>query len=180
MDRGTRAANIGPVRIDHEYRIGVEWTGNRGEGTSGYRAYGRESIVTADGKPALEASADRPFRGNADRWNPEDLLVAALSQCHMLSYLHVAVLHGVVVTGYRDEATGVMVQTADGGGHFRSVTLHPVVEVADPAHAELAQTLHAEASAKCFIASSVNFPVEHEPVTTVAGALAQRAGGSTQ
>jgi organic hydroperoxide reductase OsmC/OhrA len=168
------------VRIDHHYRVGVHWTGNRGEGTSGYRAYGRESRITAEGKPPLEASADRAFRGDAERWNPEDLLVAALSQCHMLSYLHVAVLHGVVVTGYRDEATGVMVQTPDGGGHFRSVVLHPVVEVADPAHAELAQSLHAEASAKCFIAASVAFPVEHEPVTTVAPEPAQRSGGAIQ
>jgi organic hydroperoxide reductase OsmC/OhrA len=168
------------VRIEHQYRIGVEWTGNRGEGTSGYKAYGRDGVVTAEGKPSLECSADRSFRGDAERWNPEDLLVAALSQCHMLSYLHVAVLHGVVVTAYRDEATGVMVQTPDGGGHFRSVTLHPVVEVADPASAELAQTLHAEASAKCFIARSVNFPVEHAPTTLIAAELTQRVGGSTQ
>ena len=172
------------MRIEHQYRIGVEWTGNRGEGTSGYKAYGREGLVTADGKPVLECSADRAFRGDADRWNPEDLLVAALSQCHMLSYLHAAVRHGVVITAYRDEAIGVMVQTPDGGGRFRSVTLHPVVEVADPASADLAQSLHAEASAQCFIAASVNFPVEHEPRTTVAPEraqeLAQPAAGSGQ
>src|SRR3954449_8610576 len=90
---GSRAAapSIGGVRIEHQYRIGVQWTGNRGEGTSGYKAYGRESLVTAEGKPPLECSSDRAFRGDADRWNPEDLLVAALSQCHMLSYLHAAV-----------------------------------------------------------------------------------------
>jgi organic hydroperoxide reductase OsmC/OhrA len=168
------------VRIEHQYSVGVQWTGNRGEGTTGYKAYGRDSVITTEGKPSLECSADRSFRGDAERWNPEDLLVAALSQCHMLSYLHVAVLHGVVVTGYRDEATGVMVQTADGGGHFRSVTLRPIVEVADPASVELAHTLHAEANAKCFIAASVNFPVGHEPVTTVAAELTQRWGGATQ
>lgn len=164
---------------EHRYRVGVEWTGDRGTGTSGYRDYGREVLVTVEGKPPLEGSADRVFHGNADRWNPEDLLVAALSQCHLLSYLHVAVLHGVVVTGYRDEATGVMTQTADGGGRFSSVTLHPAVEVADPAHADLAQSLHAEAGAKCFIASSVNFPVRHDPTVTVR-APAQRGGGATR
>ncbi len=167
------------MRIDHHYRIAVEWTGNRGEGTSGYKSYGRENVVTAEGKPPLECSSDRAFRGNADRWNPEDLLVAALSQCHMLSYLHVAVMHGLVVTGYTDVATGVMTQTPDGGGSFREVTLHPVVEIADPSQAELAQSLHAEAGAKCFIAASVNFPVRHEPTTTVAE-LAQRGGGAIQ
>ncbi|WP_210479003.1 OsmC family protein [Naasia sp. SYSU D00948] len=167
------------MRIDHQYRIGVEWTGNRGEGTTSYKAYGRENLVTAEGKPPLEGSADRAFRGDADRWNPEELLVAALSQCHMLSYLHVAVLHGVVVTGYTDVATGVMTQTPDGGGRFREVTLHPVVELADPAQAALADSLHAEANRKCFIAASVNFTVHHEPTTTAA-ALAQRGGGATQ
>lgn len=178
-DAGRRAASIARVRIDHQYRVGVEWTGNRGEGTRSYKAYGRENLVTADGKPPLECSADRAFRGDGERWNPEDLLVAALSQCHMLSYLHVAVLHGVVVTGYTDVATGVMTQTPDGGGSFREVTLHPVVEVADPAQAELALSLHAEANRKCFIASSVSFPVLHEPTTTVAE-LAQRGGGVIQ
>ncbi len=173
------AHSIPHVRIDHHYRVGVEWTGNRGEGTTSYRSYGRENLVTAEGKAPLECSADRAFRGDPERWNPEDLLVAALSQCHMLSYLHVAVTHGVVVTGYTDAATGVMTQTPDGGGAFREVTLHPVVEIADPAQAELAQSLHAEASAKCFIASSVNFPVRHEPTIAVAGP-AQRAGGATQ
>jgi organic hydroperoxide reductase OsmC/OhrA len=97
----------------------------------------------------------------------------------MLSYLHVAVLHGVVVTGYTDTATGIMAQTPDGGGSFREVTLHPVVEIADSAQRELAQSLHAEASAKCFIASSVSFPVRHEPTTTVAEP-AQRGGGAIQ
>jgi organic hydroperoxide reductase OsmC/OhrA len=168
------------VSIDHRYRVDVEWTGNRGSGTSGYREYGRENLVTAEGKPPLECSSDRVFHGNADRWNPEDLLVASLSQCHLLSYLHVAVLHGVTVTGYRDEATAVMSQTPDGGGRFTSVTLHPVVEIADPAQAELAQSLHREASAKCFIAASVNFPVLHEPSVVVREPASQRGGGAGQ
>ena len=104
----------------------------------------------------------RSFRGSSERWNPEELLVAALSQCHMLSYLHVAAVNGIVVTFYTDAATGVMRRTNDGGGHFTSVTLHPAVTISagDPA---LARRLHAEASAQCFIAQSVNFPVLHEP-----------------
>lgn len=152
----------------HEYSTTIQWQGNRGTGTSGYRDYGREVLLSAEGKPSIEGSADRTFHGNADRWNPEDMLVAALSQCHLLSYLHVAVLHGVVVTAYVDTAEGVMEQTADGGGHFTSVTLRPVVTVASADMVEAALAAHHEASEKCFIANSVNFPVHHEPRIEVA------------
>jgi organic hydroperoxide reductase OsmC/OhrA len=153
----------------HHYEVLVEWHGNLGSGTSSYRAYSRDHLVTAKGLPGIHGSSDRVFHGNAERWNPEQLLLAALSQCHMLSYLHVAATAGVVVESYRDEASGTMQQTENGGGHFTSATLRPVVEISagDP---QLARDLHAEASAKCFIASSVNFPVEHEPVIRVMGA----------
>jgi organic hydroperoxide reductase OsmC/OhrA len=150
------------VQLEHSYEVSVEWQGNRGTGTSDYRSYGREHVVRAEGKHPLEGSADPTFHGNADRWNPEELLLAALSQCHLLSYLHVAASHGVVVTAYTDSASGIMEQTHDGGGHFVSATLRPVVTIAG-GDAELAERLHAEASSKCFIAASVNFPVRHEP-----------------
>ena len=152
--------------MDHHYAVDLDWLGNRGEGTSGYRSYGRDVVVRADGKPELAGSADVPFRGSADRWNPEELLLAALAQCHLLSYLHSAVRHGIVVVEYRDAATGTMEQVGD-GGRFTSVTLHPHVTITDPAQRELAQHIHAEASANCFIAASVSFPVLHEPVVTV-------------
>ena len=148
----------------HTYTVDVEWQGDRGTGTSGYRDYGRTNVIRAAGKPDLAGSADRTFHGDRDRWNPEELLLAALSQCHMLSFLHVCVRHGVVVTDYRDAATGVMVETRDGGGRFERVDLHPEVTLADETQRELADTLHAEAGRLCFIASSVNFPVHHEPV----------------
>lgn len=148
---------------EHHYEINLNWTGNRGTGTSGYKAYGRDHSVTAEGLPVLLGSADKTFHGDRDRWNPEQLLLTALAQCHMLSYLHVAVLHGVVVIKYEDTATGMLVLNADGSGQFESATLHPKIFVADPEMAELALTLHAEASTKCFIARSVNFPVHHEP-----------------
>jgi organic hydroperoxide reductase OsmC/OhrA len=154
------------VQIQHSYEVAVEWQGNRGTGTSDYRSYGREVLLTAAGKPQIAASADRAFRGDAERWNPEDMLLAALSECHLLSYLHVAASHGIVVTAYTDAATAVMEQTADGGGHFVSATLRPVVtiSVGDPV---LAGQLHEEAGAKCFIAASVNFPVLHEPTILI-------------
>ena len=150
------------MQIQHSYEVAVQWQGNRGTGTSDYKSYGREVLVTAEGKPDIAGSADRAFRGNVERWNPEDMLLAALSECHLLSYLHAAASHGIVVTAYTDSASAIMEQTADGGGHFVSATLRPVVTISagDP---ELAQSLHAQASAQCFIAASVNFPVRHEP-----------------
>ena len=153
------------MRLDHHYAIELEWTGDRGTGTSGYRAYGRDHRVTAAGKHPIDGSSDRAFHGDADRWNPEELLLAALSQCHLLSYLHVAASHGIVVTAYTDEAVGTMVQTPDGGGHFESVTLRPRVTIA-AGDTAVAQALHEEAAAKCFIAASMNFPVMHEPSVT--------------
>ena len=156
------------VGFRHDYRLSTTWTGNRGTGTSGYRDYARDVTLEAAGKPVLLGSADKPFRGDPSRWNPEELLLAALSQCHLLSYLHVAVTHGVVVTAYADDAAGAMEQ-AGIGGRFTEVLLRPRVTVADPAHVELATSLHAEASAACFIAASVAFPVRHEPTTLVAG-----------
>jgi len=156
------------VNREHHYTVDVAWLGNRGTGTSGYREYGRQSLVTAAGKHPLEASADRTFHGDADRWNPEELLLAALSECHMLSFLHVAVLHGVVVTDYTDAAEGVMEQEGN-GGRFTSVTLHPVVTVTEPVDDALLAAMHHEANQVCFIASSVNFPVHHDPRVVVAG-----------
>ncbi|MGV8884085.1 MAG: OsmC family protein [Microbacteriaceae bacterium] len=150
------------MQLDHHFAVSVAWEGNRGSGTSGYRDYSRENSLHAEGKNPIEGSSARVFHGDATRWNPEELLVAALSQCHMLSYLHVAVLNGVVVTEYTDAATGTMRQTPDGGGSFTSVTLRPRVTISqgDP---EIARAIHARASELCFIANSVNFAVHHQP-----------------
>ncbi|QEE61722.1 OsmC family peroxiredoxin [Salinibacterium sp. dk2585] len=157
------------MNLEHRYAVSVEWTGNRGSGTSHYRAYGRDHIVSAAGKHDIEGSSDRTFHGDANRWNPEEMLLAALSQCHMLSYLHVAAAAGVVVTAYADAAVGTMRQTDDGGGSFTAVTLRPVVTVASAEMVEAASAAHAEAARRCFIASSVNFPVGHEPSIVVVG-----------
>jgi organic hydroperoxide reductase OsmC/OhrA len=153
----------------HTYETHSVWTGDRGQGTADYRSYDRTHDTTSPGRPAIAASSDPAFRGDADRWNPELLLVAALSQCHMLSYLHKCAINGVVVTAYEDKAAGVMAETEDGGGHFEEVVLRPVVTVAEAGMAERAQALHHDASEVCFIASSVNFPVRHEPRILVRG-----------
>jgi len=154
----------------HGYQVSVEWIGNRGTGTSGYREYGRELIVKAGGgdlKHDIEASADTPFRGDADRWNPEELLLAALAQCHMLSYLFMAVRSEVNVVAYSDDAEGTIEQV-DLGGRFTQVVLHPVVTVAQEEMVDRAFAAHAEAHRTCFIANSVNFPVLVEPTIVVA------------
>lgn len=149
----------------HNYQIAIEWTGNRGTGTNTYRGYGRDHIIRADGLPDIAGTADPTFHGDKDRWNPEQLLLAALSQCHMLSYLHVAVTHGVVITGYRDQASGTLRLNRDNSGEFTQVVLRPQVSLADDSQRELADSLHQQANRVCFIARSVNFPVLHEPVT---------------
>lgn len=154
---------------EHEYRLTATWTGDRGSGTTGYRDYDRAVTIEVDGKPALLASADRPFRGDPTRWNPEDMLLAALSECHLLSYLHACVTAGVVVVGYRDTATALMREDGHGGGAFVEAVLHPEVVVAEEGMREAAWAAHAQAHAWCFIANSVSFPVRHSPTITVAG-----------
>ncbi|MEV7604551.1 OsmC family protein [Paenarthrobacter sp. NPDC089322] len=153
---------------EHHYALTVRWTGNRGEGTASYRGYSRDHDVDIPGLPTLQGSADPTFHGDKTRYNPEQLLLAALSQCHMLSFLHVAVKHGVVVTAYEDNAEGLMKLNRDGSGQFETVTLKPRVTISDPAHKGLVPQLHHEANQLCFIARSVNFPVLHEPSTTTA------------
>jgi organic hydroperoxide reductase OsmC/OhrA len=147
----------------HHYSTNLVWTGNKGEGTAHYRAYDRDHTVSVNHKPEILASSDPSFRGNPARYNPEELLVAALSSCHMLSYLHLCAVNKVIVVDYRDRAEGTMEETSDGGGHFTVVILRPVVTVREEAMAEKARELHHEASRLCFIANSCNFPVRHEP-----------------
>ena len=151
----------------HDYALAVSWTGNLGHGTANAAAYDRDHLVTAPGKPDLSASSDPSFRGNPERWNPEELLVASLSSCHMLWYLGLAAASHVTVTDYVDSPTGVMTEQSDGSGQFVEVTLAPVVTVAESSMVTRAEELHAEAAAKCFIARTVNFPVRHNPTTRV-------------
>ena len=153
----------------HSYSSTVRWTGNLGTGTSGYKDYDRNHEISAPGKPLIPGSSDPAFRGDAARYNPEDLLVASLSTCHMLWYLHLAAVNKVVVLDYEDQADGVMEETADGGGRFLEVTLRPRITVTAQSDLDTAKQLHHDAHEKCFIANSVNFPVGCEPVIRHAG-----------
>jgi organic hydroperoxide reductase OsmC/OhrA len=154
----------------HRYRASIAWTGNLGSGTSGYAAYSRDHEARAGAKPAIAGSSDPLFRGDAARWNPEELLIAALAACHQLWYLHLAAEAGVIVTAYEDDAEGMMAEEAGGAGQFETVTLRPRVTLAPGADADLARRLHEPAHEKCSIARSVSFPVRCEPTIVVADA----------
>lgn len=151
----------------HSYTTELVWTGNRGEGTSGYRAYDRAHEISAAGKPIIPGSSDPHFRGDATRYNPEELLVASLSACHMLWFLHLCADAGIRVERYTDAATGTMQETPDGGGRFTEVVLRPLVTVAGEIDEERMNAVHERAHQLCFIAKSVNFPVRCEPTLTL-------------
>jgi organic hydroperoxide reductase OsmC/OhrA len=153
----------------HRYDVTVKWTGNTGIGTSNYRRYARNhEISVADQKPIIRGSSDPAFRGDSSRWNPEELLGGSLSACHKLWFLHLCSVSGIVVTEYVDHAEGFMEESADGSGRFQKVILRPKVMLATGSNVAKALELHNESHAKCFIANSVNFPVEHEPRILVA------------
>jgi organic hydroperoxide reductase OsmC/OhrA len=170
---GPMAQNSGFKRFNKEsremnrnycYRVTVTWTGNTGVGTSDYRGYERKYEISAGGeKPVIHGSSDPVFRGDRTRWNPEELLVASLSACHKLWFLHLCAEAGVQVVAYVDQAEGSMQERPDGSGYFDRVVLRPEVTISRAADLEKAERLHEMAHRKCFIANSVNFPVEHEP-----------------
>ncbi|SDH34944.1 MULTISPECIES: OsmC family protein [unclassified Duganella] len=144
--------------MKHHYQLNVTWTGNRGSGTSSYRDYGRDHIISAPGKPAIPGSSDPAFRGDATRWNPEELLLASAAACHKLWYLHLCADANIIVTAYEDEAEGTMLDE-----RFERIILRPHVTIAS-GDRELALRLHHTAHEKCYIANSVNFPILCEPL----------------
>jgi organic hydroperoxide reductase OsmC/OhrA len=154
----------------HQYNATITWIGNLGTGTINYKAYERAHEIAVEGKPIIPASSDPSFRGDKSRYNPEEMFVASLSSCHMLWYLHLCAEAGVVVIEYTDHATGIMTETADGGGYFTEVTLHPNVKVSDEAMISKANELHHEANKRCYIANSCNFPILHNPMVLAVGA----------
>ncbi len=148
---------------EHEYRATLVWEGNTGEGTARYDAYSRDYRLRFEGKPDLEGSADPNFRGSPELHNPEDLLLASLSACHMLTYLALCAQRGIKVLSYEDEATGRMLVDRDGGGRFEEVVLRPSITIQGEEHLARATELHERANKLCFIAASCNFPIRHEP-----------------
>ena len=152
---------------EHQYELTLTWTGNKGTGTSHYTAYERSHQITINNKATINASSDSPFRGDGTKHNPEDLLLASLSSCHMLWYLHLCADAGVVVNTYSDNPIGTLSLNEQGSGKFTSVTLKPKVIVADAGMIDKAMELHHQANKMCFIANSVNFKVAHHPEINV-------------
>lgn len=146
----------------HEYKSHLVWDGNRGDGTTSYAAYGRDYRIAIDGKPELHGTANAAFRGDAAKHDPEDLFLAAIASCHMLSYLALCARGGINVVAYEDHASGTLVLDGSGGGRFEEVTLRPIVTIAGD-DAERAEALHDQAHALCFIANSCSVPIRHEP-----------------
>ncbi|HXW35600.1 MAG TPA: OsmC family protein [Acidimicrobiales bacterium] len=146
----------------YRYELTARWTGNLGEGTSAYHAYGRNFEIIGNGKPVLLGSADSSFRGDSSKYNPEELLLAALSGCHLLWYLNLCADAGVVVISYEDHPRGTMILGKDGRGAFSEALLCPKVCVKSEDMKPLAADLHEKANELCFIARSVNFPVRHD------------------
>lgn len=151
----------------HHYKTIIQWTGNKGTGTSNYRSYERSHTIAVDHKAIIEASSDPAFRGDKTKHNPEDLFLSSLSSCHMLWYLHFCSEAGIIVIDYIDHATGIMEETANGSGHFSEVTLNPTVTITEKSMIERAKELHFKTNEFCFIANSVNFPVKHIPTVLI-------------
>lgn len=147
----------------HTYPARVVWTGNRGEGTQHYKGYDRTWDLAVEGKPVVSCSNDPVLGGDPAKYNPEDMLIAALTSCHMLWYLHLSSNAGVTVVAYEDNPVGEGVMNPDASGNFTSATLHPKVTVVAGSDLEKARTLHGEVHKYCFIARSVNFPITIEP-----------------
>ena len=153
----------------HTYEVKTVWHGGADGSTKTYKSFSRDHVVEAEGKPPLAMSSDPNFRGDPARHNPEDLLVASLSACHMLWYLHLCAVNGVEVLNYVDEAAGTMEETGGSNGHFTEVVLRPVVTIAPESDQDKAMAQHEPANKQCFIANSVNFPVRHEATIVVGG-----------
>jgi len=153
----------------HNYYLSLKWTGNSGEGTKNYTGYERSHTIFVENKPEIFASSDAKFRGDNTKHNPEELLIASISSCHMLWYLHLCSEAGVVVLDYSDNATGTMEETKTGGGHFTEVILNPVVIVEDESMINKATQLHKKANELCYVANSLNFKVLHKPITKING-----------
>jgi organic hydroperoxide reductase OsmC/OhrA len=165
------------VGREHDYTCRIEWTGNRGQGTRSYRGYDRTWQVATPGKPVIACSNDPLLGGDPALPNPEDLLLASLSSCHMLWYLHLASSAGIVVTRYQDDPVGVGEVMPDGSGRFLGATLRPTIAVAAGTDLAQAEAIHHDVHRYCFIARSVNFPIRYDPRFEVEAVQPVRSSG---
>lgn len=159
---------VNAIMKNHTYQTKLTWTGNLGSGTESYRKYSRDHSIIVGDKPEILSSSDPSFRGDPNRYNPEELFLASLSSCHMLWFLHLASVQKIIVTAYEDHAEGTMVEEADGSGRFTKVVLKPLVTIEGKAPTAEIEAIHHEANKKCFIANSCNFPIIHKATLQLA------------
>jgi organic hydroperoxide reductase OsmC/OhrA len=153
---------------NHIYNTTINWKGNTGLGTKNYASYERSFDVLAENKTPIQGSSDPSFRGDKTKFNPEELLLASLSSCHMLWYLHLCSENNVQVLSYQDDANGIMQEFLNGSGKFIEVNLKPTVTVLNEGMIDVAIALHNKAHELCFIANSVNFTVNCNPTINIA------------
>jgi organic hydroperoxide reductase OsmC/OhrA len=142
-----------------EHRVQTIWQRTSAEFT--YASYNRDYQWRFKDAVAVEASASPQYKGNPERPDPEDAFVAALSSCHMLSFLAVAAKRGFVVDRYEDSAVGFLEKNAQGRLAITRVELNPRIVFAGERQpdAESLRRLHDEAHHACFIANSVHTEV---------------------
>lgn len=145
------------------YKLTLAWLGNEGSGTSGYKNYKRDFVAVSDGKPPISGSSDPHYLGDTTKYNPEEMLLMAVSSCHMLWFLHLCAVNDIIVTEYSDEPTGVLEIFEDGGGKFVEIILSPIVSIQNQPNMEQLTHLHEKANKLCFIANSLNINIKHEP-----------------
>lgn len=146
---------------NHIFKATLNWKPKEGENTQNPRNYTRDHEVKITDKKLLQLSAAKSFRGDTNLLNPEDLLLSAITSCHMMSYLYVCSQNQVEILSYSDNSEGILEVVGDGGS-FERVDLNPVVTIKNPKDIELAKELHTKANELCFIANSCNFPIHHK------------------
>lgn len=150
------------MTFKHTFKAEANWTSKKDITDSSKRFYNKSHQVKIEGKPILDVSAAKAFKGDPELYNPEDLLLSSLVSCHMMSYLYVCSQNGIEVLEYSDNAEAALEVNPDGSGRFVEVKLFPKVKISNPDQIELALNLHFKANQLCFIANSCNFPVLHE------------------
>jgi len=149
------------MTLKHIFKAALNWTSNQKQEEKTSRKYAKSHKITIEGKPVLDVSAAKAFKGDPELYNPEDLLLSSLVSCHMMSYLYVCSQNGIEVLEYSDNAEATLEVSQDGSGRFTEVRLNPKVKIANADKIQEALELHTKANQLCFIANSCNFPVLH-------------------
>lgn len=149
------------MTFKHTFKAEANWTSSQKQENSASKFYSKSHQIKIEGKPVLDVSAAKAFKGDPELYNPEDLLLSSLVSCHMMSYLYVCSQNGIEVLEYSDNAEATLEVNPDGSGRFVEARLYPKVKISNPDQIELALELHHKANQLCFIANSCNFPVLH-------------------